>query len=88
MERRYSGTICGLLGLLVLEFPGLGDKGACRSDVVNGVTDRTGGTKVGDDRGVLSLRRISRVWFLGLRRLLGRTSGSRLSHGVPCLFTE
>jgi hypothetical protein len=87
MERRCSGAICGLLGFLLLEFASLGDKRACCSDVVNSVTDCTGGTKVGDDRGVLSLRRISRIRPLGVRRLLDLTS-SRLSHGVPCLFTE
>jgi hypothetical protein len=87
MERRCSGAIGGLLGFLLLEFASLGDERACSSDVVNRVTDCTGGTKVGDDWGVLSLRRISRIRLLGVRRLLDLTS-SRLSHGVPCLFTE
>jgi type IV secretory pathway VirB2 component (pilin) len=87
MERRCSGAIGGLLGFLFLEFASLGDERACSSDVVNCVTDCTGGAEVGDDRGVLSLWGISRVCPLGVSRLLGLTS-SRLSHGIPCLFTE
>jgi hypothetical protein len=66
VKRRCSRGIFGLLGLLLLELAGLGNKRACRGDVINGVTDCTRGTKVGDDRGVLSLWRISRIRVLGL----------------------
>jgi hypothetical protein len=88
MRRRCRRGILGLLGLLLLELASLSNKRACCRDVVKGVTYCTGGTKVGDDRGILPLRRISRTWILCLRRLCSLTSVGRLGHGIPGLFTN
>jgi hypothetical protein len=73
---------------LPLELAGLCDVGTTFGCVRGGMAHSTRDRKVGDDRGLLSLWRISRIRVLGLRRLLGLTSVSRLGHGIPCLLTK